>query len=67
MTTFTTITGKEIKVSANKSKRTFTIITNGTKYKTIAMTKDEFNQAEYFTANDWDNFLQKTWEYFVVR
>lgn len=66
MRTLTTITGRELKVSANKSKKTFTIRTNGSKYRTLPMPKDEFQQAEYWTANDWNNFL-KTDDYFIVK
>ncbi len=61
-----TITGRELKLSANKSKRTFTIRANGSKYRTLPMSKEEFQQAEYWTANDWNNFL-KTDEYYIVK
>ena len=67
MATLTTISGREIKISANQSKRTFTIRTNGSKYRTSPMSKQEFESANNFwTGNDWNQFL-KTDEYFVVK
>lgn len=65
-----TITGETIEVKANQSKRTFTIRkthTDGskTKYRTIQMSKEEFESAEHWTANDWNQFL-KTDEYYIV-
>mgnify|MGYP001024358929 CR=1 FL=1 len=65
-----TITGETIEVKANKSKRTFTIRKthsdgSKTKYRTNPMNKEEFESAEYWTANDWNQFL-KTDEYYIV-
>lgn len=63
MKTLKTITGREITiVSSNKKNRTFTIKTDAAKYITNKMSKDEFNQAQYWTGNDWNQFL-KTDEY----
>jgi len=42
-----TITGIEINVKANNSKRTYTIRKQGLKYRTHRMTKQEFENAEY--------------------
>lgn len=61
-----TITGSLIKVTPNNSKRTFTIRTDGAKYRTIQMSRGEFESAKAWTGNDWSQFL-KTDEYFVVR
>ena len=66
-----TITGREIKATPNYSKRTFTIRTeeeNGykAKYRTIPFSKEEFESNEYNTANDWQQFLNKTNDYYVV-
>ena len=60
-----TITGRVIKVTPNNSNRTFTIRTGGAKYRTIRMSKDEFESAKrkYWTGNDWNHFL-KTDEYY---
>lgn len=65
MKTLTTITGRTIKVSSNKSARTFTIVTDAAKYRTYKMTKEEFNSCEYNTGNDWANFL-KSDDYYKV-
>lgn len=61
-----TITGEEIRISSNKSKRTFTIITTGGKYRTYPTTKSEFEANEYNTGNDWKQFL-KTDNYYKVK
>ena len=61
----TTIAGGVIKVTPNNSKRTFTIRTDGAKYRTNRMDKDEFESAKNWTGNDWSQFL-KTDEYYPV-
>ena len=66
MKTLTTITGREIKVSSNKSKRTFTIVTDAAKYRSYPMSKEEFKSCEYTTGNDWANFL-KSDDYYKVK
>lgn len=56
-----------IKVKSNQSKKTFTIRTSGgNKYRTIPMSKDEFESAEMWTKNDWKQFL-KTDEYYKIK
>jgi hypothetical protein len=60
----TTNTGREIKVSANQSQRTFTIRVQGAKYRTIRMSKEEFESNEYNTANDWQQFLNSSSDYY---
>lgn len=64
-----TITGVEIKVTANHSARTFTIRKNGIKYRTTRFTdKEEFEHARRFwTVNDWQDFLSHTGDYYSVR
>ena len=59
-----------IKATANQSQRTFTIRTyiNGklsTKYRTIKLSKEEFQSCESNTQNDWRQFL-KSDEYYKV-
>lgn len=67
MKTLRTISDREIKVTANHSARTFTIRTNAAKYRTLPMSKDEFNHANRnWTGNDWQQFL-KTDEYYTVK
>lgn len=51
-----------IKVKANQSNRTFTIrkYDNSklvSKYRTLPMSNDEFENAKYYTSSDWQNFL----------
>lgn len=58
MKTFTTITGETLKVSANHSKRTFTIVKSYAKYRTIPLSKEEFNSCLNNTGNDWVHFLR---------
>lgn len=64
-TRVTTITGRELRISANRSKRTFTIRTESGKYRTYPMSREEFDSAEMWTGNDWGQFL-KTDEYYRV-
>jgi len=64
MKTLTTITGREIKVSSNRSQRTFTLIVNGIKYRTTKMTHEEFNSCLHNTGQDWSQFL-KSDDYYV--
>jgi len=61
-----TITGRVLKVSANKAKRRFTIQTVSDTYRTFQMTKEEFNSCQSNTANDWANFL-KSDDYYKVK
>ena len=61
-----TITGREIKVRSNKSKRTFTIRTESGKYRTYQMSKEEFESCEMNTANDWQQFLRSD-DYYKVK
>jgi hypothetical protein len=60
-------TGKELKVTSNTKERTFRIKKDNTIFKTIKMTKDDFNDADNWTANDWQSFLNKTHEYFIIK
>lgn len=64
--TLNTILDIQIKVTPNKSQRTFTIRRQGIKFRTLQMSKEEFNSAEYWTGQDWSNFL-KTDEYYIVK
>jgi len=68
----TTTNERTITATGNKSARTYTLRIadeNGkvySKYRTIQMSKEEFNSAYYWTNNDWKQFL-KTDEYYIVR
>jgi hypothetical protein len=55
------------KSTANKSARTFTIRKNGSTYRTLKMSKEEFRSCQNMTSNDWDNFLKYDNSYYVVR
>ena len=52
-----------MKITSNKSKRTYTIKNDYAKYRTFTMSKQEFDSAYYWTENDWKQFL-KTDEYY---
>lgn len=65
MKTLTT-TGRQIKATANHSKRTFTIRTDSAKYRTNKMDKEEFQSCLYNTASDWNQFL-KSEECYAVK
>lgn len=62
-----TNTGREIKVTPNYSKRTFTIRVEYLKYRTLSMSKIEFNEAMHRTGNDWQEFLRSSDAYYVVK
>jgi len=52
-----------IEVTANQSARTFTIrkFVDGelhSKYRTTEMSKEEFEECEYSTESDWNEFLK---------
>lgn len=47
-----------IAVSSNQREHTFRIKTNSGTYKTAQMTKEEFDDADYWTGNDWQNYLR---------
>ena len=57
----------EAKVTANHSKRTFTIRTESAKYRTCTFTKEEFEELECNTSNDWKHFLQTENFYYLVK
>ena len=65
MKTLITISGREIKVSSNKTARTFTIKTDAGKYRSIKLSKEEFNSCLNNTGNDWQQFLKGS-DYFKV-
>jgi hypothetical protein len=62
-----TISGRELKVTSNVKERTFRIKTESATYKTIRMSNEEFIEATNWTGNDWQNFLNKTYEYFIIK
>jgi hypothetical protein len=54
-----------MKITSNKQKRHYTIKLNYAIYRTLPMSKQEFNSAYYWTENDWKQFL-KTDEYYKL-
>lgn len=61
-----TISGRTINATANHSKKTFTIRVDGSKYRTIQMSKEEFNECLNMSANDWQQFLKGS-DYYKVK
>ena len=62
-----TITSK-----SNKAERSFTIrkYIDGklfSKFRTMTLSKDEFEEMEMYTENDWKNYLRTEQSYTVVR
>jgi len=66
MKTLQTITKRELKVSSNKRERTFRIKTESATFKTISFSKQEFENAYYWTGQDWQVFL-RTDEYYQIK
>ena len=66
MKTITTNLGETLKISPNHSKRTFTIRTDVAKYRTIRLSKEEFNSCLNNTGQAWRVFLRSD-DYYKVR
>lgn len=64
---FQTISGREILVRPNFSKKVFTIKTDAAKYRTYKLTENEFNDNLFNTGNDWLNFLKTSQDYFAIK
>jgi hypothetical protein len=47
-----------MKVTSNKTKRAYTILLNGNKYRTIKLGKSEFEELYYNTEGDWINYIK---------
>lgn len=63
---FATISGREIKVRSNSAKRHFTIITEAAKYRTVQLSKKEFDSCLNNTGNDWQQFLNSGDDYYKL-
>lgn len=66
-----TTSNQSIKVTANESARTFTIRTYvdgkvNNKYRTIQLSKEEFQSESNNTENDWKQFLKSS-DYYLVK
>ena len=66
MKEYKTNLGETLKISANHSKRTFTIRTDVAKYRTIRLSKEEFQSCLNNTGQDWKQFLRSS-DYYKVR
>lgn len=70
MTRFTehkTSSGRVIKTRPNYTKKHFTIKTDVATYRTYELNDDEFLGCEYNTGNDWNEFLKRSDDYYLVR
>jgi hypothetical protein len=67
MKTLKSSTGRKFEITSNKSARTFTIRVDGSKYRTYPFRKEEFNEASYWTGEDWHHFLRNTNDYYKVK
>lgn len=62
----TTVINPIARVTSNQAKRHFTIYKqDGTKYRTLPMSKQEFQSNEMNTLRDWKQFL-KSESYYVA-
>lgn len=59
--------GSTMTVTANHSKRTFTIRTESAKYRTLKFTKQEFEENDLNTQGDWEYFLRTEDFYYLVK
>jgi hypothetical protein len=62
-----TISGRELLVRPNFSKKVFTIKTYVATYRTYKLPAHEFDENLFNTGNDWQNFLGSTQNYFVIK
>jgi hypothetical protein len=63
---FKTLSGREFTVTQNKKNRTYTFFDGTNKYRTSRLGKIEFDSMEYFTAQDWVNYLRNYNDYETV-
>ena len=57
-----------MKITSNKSKRTFTIRKESAKFRTLEMSRDEFNECNNNTNEDWKDFLRtQSGNYYEVK
>ena len=57
-----------MKITSNKSKRTFTIRKESTKFRTLEMSQNEFDECDNYTNEDWKYFLRsQSGSYYEVK
>jgi len=64
---FVTISGREISVRPNFSKKVFTIKTEAATYRTYKLSGREFDENLFNSGNDWQNFLKTSQDYFSIK
>jgi hypothetical protein len=64
---FETISGRQIFVRPNFSKKVFTIKTESATYKTYKLSGPEFDENLFNTGNDWLNYLKTSQDYFAIK
>ena len=57
--------GRRFQIFMNKARKTFTIKEGYIKFRTLPMSKQEFEDAQYWNGNDCVNFL-KTDNYILI-
>lgn len=57
----------KIRIKANQKAKTFTIRTTSGKYRTLPMNKAEFEETEHNTSKDWQNFLNTSQNYLLIK
>jgi hypothetical protein len=53
-------------ITSNKKRLHFTIKKEGIKYRTFTLSKEEFNELEFNTPNDWQHFLKTSNNYIKI-
>jgi len=56
-----------MKISTNNSKRTFTIRKQGLKFRTNKMNRVDFQSSLNSTARDWQDYLDYSNDYYLVK
>ena len=56
-----------MRVTANHSKRTFTIRKEGSKYRTQTFTSEDFFDLNFNTSKDWEHFLRTNENYYLIK
>jgi hypothetical protein len=46
------------KVKSNKTKKTYTVTIDEVTYRTLPLTKEEFEECYYYTYNDWCSYIR---------
>ena len=62
-----TISGRQILVRPNFSKKVFTIKTDAAIYRTYKLSGHEFDENLFNTGNDWLNYLKTSQDYFLLK